>query len=225
MNTSGRYDIYAQIHKALRLFMTDTLRHLSCLDIGDEQELEGCLAQLEELLDASSRHLQHENEFVHPVIEAHHTGLTKRIAEDHQDHLDAISALRLQAAHLLAEPATVTAHQLYRQLGAFVAENFEHMEREEASHNPVLWAACSDEQLQAVESRILASIDPKEMSMWMRWLIPALSPQERAQLLAGLPEAALAPTMASARALLDDTAWAKLCRALGQAPVPGLVAA
>jgi hypothetical protein len=63
------------------------------------------------------------------------------------------------------------------------------------------------------------------MSQWLRWMIPALSPAERAQLITGMPEAVRAPVLATARSLLDDAAWAKLCRALGHAPVPGLVEA
>jgi hypothetical protein len=36
-----------------------------------------------------------------------------------------------------------------------------------------------------------------------------------------MPPAAQGPVLASARPLLDDKAWAKLCRALEQAPAGG----
>ena len=48
---------------------------------------------------------------------------------------------------------------------------------------------------------------------------------ERAGLVGGLPPQAQAPVLAAARSLLDDGAWTKLCRALGQPSVPGLVEA
>lgn len=225
MDTTPRFDIYALIHKALRLFMTDTLRRLSRLDLGDAQDLAAGLDQLDALLDAASRHLQHENDFIHPAIEARSSGLSHRIAAEHREHLDAIAMLRMQAAALRAEPAAPEAHRLYRQLATFIAENFEHMDVEETRHNQALWATYSDAELQAIEGRILAGIGPQEMSLWLRWLLPALNPGERAQLIAGMPAEAQAPVLASARALLDESAWAKLCRALGQAPVPGLVEA
>jgi hypothetical protein len=38
-----------------------------------------------------------------------------------------------------------------------------------------------------------------------------------------MPPAAFALVLDGARAALNDTAWAKLARALGVAPVPGLV--
>lgn len=223
MTTSTRFDIYAPIHKAIRLFMTDTLLCLSRLDPGDAQSLAAGLAQLDALLDAATSHLQHENDFIHPAIEARRSGVSSRIAAEHREHLSAIATLRTQAANLRAEPEAAVAHRLYRQLAAFIAENFEHMDVEETRHNQALWAAYGDGELQAIEGRILASIGPQEMSLWLRWLIPALNPAERAQLIAGLPLAARAPVLASARSLLDDAAWGKLCIALGDAAVPGLV--
>jgi len=226
MNSSPRFNIYAPVHKALRLFMTDTLSGLSCLDLDDAQELAAGLAQLEALLEAASCHLQHENDFIHPAIEERSPGVSKRIAAEHGEHLEAIAALRAQAAALRAEPEAVSAHRLYRQLATFIAENFEHMEVEETRHNQVLWAAYSDAELQAIEGRILASIGPQEMTLWLRWMLPAFTPRERAQLIAGLPLAAQAPVLASAHSLLDPGAWTKLCKALSdKAAVPGLVEA
>jgi len=221
MQTTPRFDLYAPIHKALRLFMTDTLLTLSRLDLDDAQDLASGLAQLDALLDATNCHLQHENDFIHPAIELRREGTSHRIAAEHREHLDAIATLRAQAATLRAEPEPATAHRLYRQLAAFIAENFEHMDVEETRHNQALWAAYGDAELQAIEARILAGIGPQEMSQWLRWMIPALNPAERAQLIAGLPPEARAPVLATARSLLDDAAWAKLCIALGNAAVSG----
>ena len=224
-NTARRFDLYAPIHKALRLFMTDTLLGLSRLDLDDPQDLVAGLDQLDALLEAARCHLQHENDFIHPAIEARRSGVSDRIAAEHREHLDAMATLSAQAASLRAEPEPAAAHRLYRQLAAFIAENFEHMDGEEPRHNQALWAAYGDAELREIEGRILASIGPQEMSQWLRWMIPALSPCERAQLITGMPDAVRAPVLATARSLLDDAAWAKLCRALGHAPAPGLVEA
>ena len=84
MSTTDRYDIYAPIHKALRQFMTDTLQRLGRLDLDDPQDLLLGLAQLDALLDAAGHHVQHENAFIHPAIEAHSRGASARIVADHQ---------------------------------------------------------------------------------------------------------------------------------------------
>lgn len=223
MDSSTRFDIYAPIHKALRRFMTDTLDRLSCLDLEDDRDVDRALGQLDSLLDAARRHLKHENEFIHPVLERHRTGASHRIATEHGEHLDAIATLSAQAEVLRADRSAMAAHLLYRQLAAFIAENFEHMDGEETRHNQLLWAACSDDDLQAIEGCILASIGPQEMSLWMRWMLPAFNPDERVTLVRSLPPEVRPGVMSQARAALDDLAWSKLCRALGEPAVPGLV--
>lgn len=225
MDTAPRFDIYAPIHKAMRLFMTDTLQALGRMDLHDAQDLAAGLARLDALLEGACCHLQHENDFIHPAIEAGRGGASERIAAEHREHLETIATLRAQAAALRAAPGPAAAHRLYRQLAAFVAENFEHMDVEETRHNQALWGAYSDAELQAIEGRILASIGPQEMGQWLHWMLVAFSPAERAQLVAGLPPEARAPVLAQARALLDGTAWAKLSAALGLAPAAALAAA
>lgn len=223
--TTPRFDIYAPVHKAFRLFMTDTLQGLSQMDLGDPQDLAAALARLDALLDAACCHLRHENDFIHPAIEARSNGTSHRIAAEHREHLDAIATLRAQATALRVAPGAAAAHRLYRQLAAFIAENFEHMDVEETRHNQALWAAYGDAELQVIEGRILASIGPQEMGLWLRWMLAAFNSAERAQLIAGLSPEVRAPVLAQARTLLDDAAWTKLCTALGDAEVPALVEA
>lgn len=210
MSTTPRHDIYAPVHKALRLFMTDTLHCLGRLDLDDPEEMGTGLAQLDALLDAASFHLQHENDFIHPAIEARSSGVSTSIAVEHREHMEAIAGIRTQAAALRAHPEAASAHRLYRQLAVFIAENFEHMDVEETRHNQALWAAYSDAELQAIEGRILASIGPQEMTQWLRWMLPAFNPAQRAELIAGLPKEAQAPVLYMAQSLLDGAGWRKL---------------
>lgn len=225
MTTPPRPDLYAHIHKALRLFMADTLNKLGQVDIDDPLELMASLAQLDALLDAARHHIDKENEFVHPAIEARRAGASAAIEVEHEEHLDAIVTLRAESAALRAMPSAGAAQRLYRRFAAFVAHNFEHMAVEESRHNQALWAAYSDAELLDLHQRILASIGPREMSETLRWMIPALNPAERVLVVGGLPPQVQAPVLAAARSLLNDTAWAKLCGALGQPRVPGLVEA
>jgi len=224
-NTTPRLDLYAHIHKALRLFMSDTLQQLSRLDIDDPLDLAAGLVQLDALLDAARHHIDKENQFVHPAIEARRAGASAAIEVEHEEHLDTIATLRAEGAALRAMPTHAAAQRLYRRFAAFVAHNFEHMAVEESRHNQALWAAYTDDELHELHGRIMASIGPREMSETLRWMIPALTPAERALVIGSLPPAVQAPVLASARALLNDTAWAKLCRAVGQPSAPGLVEA
>lgn len=119
-------------------------------------------------------------------------------------------------------PAQAQAAQaLYRQLAVFVAENFLHMHIEETEHNQVLQAGYSDVELMALEERIVAAIPPEENLAALRWMVPALTPAERAQLLGGMQTGAPAPVFAAAldavRPHLDARDWTKLEEALAPA--------
>lgn len=224
-----RLDLYDAIHKALRLFMTDTLVRIGRLDAADAAETGAALDQLGELLEACRSHVEKEDKFVHPAIEARRPGETARIAAEHVRHLDAIAELEAEAATLRAWPTASATLRLYRHLARFVGENFEHMAVEESEHNPTLWAVCSDAELLDVHQRIVASIEPAQMAGVLRWMLPALTPAERAAMLGEMrpqmPAPAWQGVLDIARRHLDDGAWAKLTRALGLPPVPGLVGA
>jgi hypothetical protein len=187
-----RPDMYAPIHKALRSIMADTLLRVGRLDVSDAGEMAATLGQVEALLDVCTSHLAHENAFVHPAIEARQPGTAGRIAAEHEDHLQAIAALREDTRQLRASATPSLATRLYRHLALFVAENLQHMHYEETVHNEALWTHYSDADLKEIHDRLLASIAPPEMMQVLRWMVPALAPMERAGLMGEL-KAALPP--------------------------------
>jgi len=225
-----RLDLYAPIHKALRHCMTDTLLRIGRLDTGDAAAMAAGLAQLEALLLMCEQHLAHENDFVHPAIEARQPGGARRIAGEHVEHLAHIAALRGDIGQLQqagADRRMALALRLYRHLALFVADNFQHMHIEETAHNAALWAHYDDEELAALHGRLLASLPPQQTLQTMRWMVPALSPAERIGLFNGLkaeaPPEAFLGVVAHVRPYLDDAAWARLAPAIGLAQQPGLV--
>ena len=223
-----RMDIYASIHKAMRSFMADTLVRIGSIDVADAADRDAALAQLELLLDLCHGHLRHENEWVHTAIEARQPAGSRRIADEHAGHVDAIGELRAEAALLrgaTGSEADRIAARLYRHLALFVAENFQHMHVEETAHNALLWQHYSDAELAALHGRILANITPAEHMVVARWMIPASTPAERAAIVAGakaqVPPEALLGMMAVVRPHIDDAGWARLAAAAGIDPQLG----
>lgn len=220
--TPRRADLYAAIHKALRRAMTHTLTRLGALDTEDPADLLRTLAQAEHLLDMLRSHLQHENDFIHTAIEARRPAGARRTADDHLEHQGSIAALQAELRTLrAAEPSMrpTLALRLYRHFALFVAENLQHMHIEETANNAALWALYDDEELHALHDRLVASIPPAEMMDTLRWMGPALSPQELAALLTDMqakaPPAAFAAVMDLLRPLLDPGRWVQLTTALG----------
>jgi len=223
--SAPRFDMYAFIHKALRSCMTDTLCRVGRVDVDDGADLDATLARLDGLLDFCAGHLRHENDFVHAAIDARLPAGSRRTADDHVEHLEAIADLRDEAQALRdAVPAArpALALRLYRHLALFVADNFQHMHIEETANNAMLWAHYDDAELMAIHGRLLASIAPQEHLTVARWMVPALSPAERAVVVGearrNAPPQAFAATMQAVRPHLDDAAWRKLAPVAGGAP-------
>lgn len=220
-----RVDMYAGIHKALRALMADTLLAVGRMDSEDALERAQVTQRVLELLDFCRSHLGHENDFVHPALEARAPGASGKIAHEHEEHLQAIVALADQATALLqCEPAArpAAALALYRALSLFIAHNFEHMHVEETAHNAVLWARYTDAELIDLHNALVASIPPDEMMYVLRWMVPFMNPAERAAMLGDMRDHAPAPAFAAAlevvRPHLGEREWAKLGRDLGLAP-------
>lgn len=227
-----RHDGYLGIHKALRLFMCDTLTRIGRTDPTDDAEVRSTLAQLDELLALCELHIKDENDFIHPALEKARHGSSALIDDQHVHHHEAIADLR-DLAGLVTDTRGDARHgalnRLYRAMALFVADNFQHMNIEETAHNAVLWAHYTDEQLQAIEHALVASIPPQAMMQALHWFLPGLNAVERAGMLqgmqAGMPPPVFAMVLDIARKTLTLPDYAKLTGALGFPTAPGLVEA
>lgn len=227
-----RVDLYAGIHKAMRALMADLLVAVGRIDVHDRDEVRHITQRVEEFADFCTAHLTHENTFVHVAMEARQPGSSVGIANEHVVHEAAIRALRSAALVLTSCPDAErdkAALALYRQLALFIAENFEHMQLEETVNNQILWTHYSDAELIDLHARLVASLSPEENFFVLRWMIPAMTPAERVQVLddmrSHVPQAVFETVLDMLQKHLNHAAWAKLARGLGIAPVPGLVEA
>jgi len=221
-----RHDLYAGVHKGLRSFMAEALVAAGRMDAYDPAEVIGTLAQIRELLALCRAHLHAENQFLHPAMEVRRPGSARETAKEHEYHALAIEALETDALAVERAqpgPRAEAARRLYRRLAVFVAENLEHMDDEETANNAVLWATHTDEELAEIQQAIVASLQPEKMAAFIRWMVPAMSPAERAGLLGGIqlgaPRAVFERVLATARPHLTDREWAKLMAALAPMPV------
>jgi hypothetical protein len=228
---TSRHDSYLGIHKALRLFMTDTLARVGRTDPDDDAEVGSTLEQVRELLGLCELHVKDENDFLHPALERARTGSAARAQQEHAQHLEAIHDLGDLAGLIADTRDTARAAalaRLYRAMALFVAENFEHMHLEETEHNAVLWAHYSDAELLGIEHELVASIPPQAMVKALHWFMPALNAPERAAMLKGMqrgmPPEAFLGIVDIARRTLTPPDFAKLTEALGLPPSPRPVA-
>jgi hypothetical protein len=219
--TTPRHDIYRLIHKALRAFMSDTLTSVGSMDPHDDAERSTVLAQVRQLLEVCRSHLEHENHFLHAAMEERAPGSTRHTAGDHAEHAHWFEGLK--SACVVAEEAqgqarAAAAAILYRKLALFVGENFVHMNVEETENNEVLWRTHSDAELVAIEGAIIASLSPQEKQFSGRWMLPMVTPEERALVVnnmrMSLPPQAFAGILTMLMQSLSDSNWRKLTTAI-----------
>ncbi|MBB6092603.1 hemerythrin-like domain-containing protein [Povalibacter uvarum] len=219
--TASRYNIYRAIHKGLRGFMTDTLLRVGRMDVNDECERNQAIEQVRGLLAMCEGHLVHENEYVHPAIDAVVSGGADETAADHVGHIVAIRTLQQQIAQFEAANGAkrvILAAEIYLDLSTFVAENFEHMAVEETHNHAALARNYSDEEMRDIEHRIVASMTPEQSLAGLRWMLPHVNADERAHMLggmkAGAPAEVFERVMGLAREVLTQRDFYKLERAL-----------
>ena len=220
-NPSPRFDIYALIHKALRAQMSHALCEVGRTDWDDSHERDATLATVRELLGVCHGHLEHEETYLHPAIEAAEPRGRMLADSDHGRHQAAMETLfDLIAVVERATPSMRqnTGERLYRELALFVADNFEHMAFEEREHNRMLWSAYTDAEIHDIHRELVSSIPPAKMMETLRWMVPYSTAQERAQLLGGMlhtaPPGAFNAVMSMLQGTLRSNDMQKLTRAL-----------
>lgn len=201
----SRYNLYHAIHKALRFGHCRMLAAIGANDFGDELATRALLADLHQLIVLGRSHLEGENREIHTAIEARTPGAAAHAAEDHGHHEQSFAELEsLIRAVEVAVPSRreMAGRALYRRYALFAADDLLHMNEEETELLEALHRAFTDEELQAIEGRIVAAIPPEKMLAYARLMMPALSHPERVGLLGkmqkALPEAAFDSLLAGA---------------------------
>lgn len=221
-----RYDIYAFIHKGLRAWTSEVLSAAGRVDVSDADDCAQLSTALRELIAAHRGHLEHEERFIHPALEAARPGASGQTEAEHAEHLAGLDAiektLRAWESSQGAE-RSVAARSLYRELACWTAQALQHMEMEERDNNAVLWSHYTDEQIAALEARLVGAVAPAAMLAYLHHMVPAMAPFERAQLLGGmqqaLPASVFSDILGQIKQRLSSRDWFKLLLALGPMPL------
>jgi len=193
VDLNGRYDLYGSIHKGLRKAQCDLLVRLGNTDFGDARATAELLSDMRGLLVLAAAHVGHEDRHIHEALRARGAISVDRLDHQHDDHRAAFAELETLLAGIEAATAderSALGRRLYLAFGAYVAHDLEHMHEEETVAAPQLWSLFSDAELMAIENRIVGSLPPEKAMAFMRLMIPAINPTERAALLGGMKQQA-----------------------------------
>lgn len=167
----------------------DLVRKSGSTDYTDALAVTTLRADVENIFELLESHAHNEDAHIMPLVRAAFPKLAAEYDEAHGDQEARIAGL-LAALHRLdpaAPDAAALGHRITLQLSRIAGELLTHMADEELELNPVLWNAYEDAELHEAEQKIVTSIPPEKMGRYLRWMIPAMNPRERAEFAAVLP--------------------------------------
>lgn len=186
-------DVYGAVHKGIRYALLDLLRRMGTVAPTDTSGVEMVLDDLDGAFYLCVAHSAQEERYVHSAIEAASPGALARFDAAHAKLAEILDELRTATGEVLCaapEARPGRFRLLYLRYSTFVARALEHMSDEEIAVQGLLEQLFSVEQLRTIRQTMLGSIGPEEWLVFLRVMVPAAAPHERAALLAQ-PRAAL----------------------------------
>ena len=188
-----RVNIFNQIHKGLRALLYETSLLLQQTDFFHEEEMKAAVERVTLVADLFDDHAHHEDEFILPAIQEYEPSIVDPFEQEHETDGRLTRALKdsLMAVQM-ASPLVRTemANELTKTFVHFMVFNLEHMSKEENILNKILWRYYSDDEILAIQKKILASLSPWSAATGSRWMMRGLNNPEIVRWLRSVEESA-----------------------------------
>ena len=187
--TAVAEDLYRDIHKAIRVELFTITAAAGRTDPHDVHARTELAASVRDLVGFLDDHAEHEDGAILPVLEVHLPELADQIARDHHlfdgrgAYLTALADAAVEAGH---DQQRALLHHLYLDLAGFTSVYLAHQDLEERTLMPALEAAVGPEQTFAIHQQILGSIPPDEMAKSLGLMLPAMTIDDRTDMLGGM---------------------------------------
>ena len=170
-----RYNGFSLIHKALRAMLYDTALCIQQTYFANTDEAEIALEKTETVLHTFEQHAHYEDAFVNPALEIYEPALAERFENEHVEDLLLSNRLKnlvnvYRSLNFSAERVEAGS-AISKTWVEFMVFNLQHMAKEESILNQALWKHYSDEEIIALNERLVKSIPPHEMHTNALWMI------------------------------------------------------
>lgn len=178
-------DLYREVHKGLRVALFDLLQSAGSLDCSDSASV-GNFVQLFDDVDMmlQTHHTHEDGPELGALINAHASSVLAVIQKGHDWSDEQLIELRSLVGELVA--GAKSSVPMYEALQTFSIGYLEHMQVEEKQVMPALQQAVSTEALMDILMAIRGSVPPPDMCVFLRYMLPAMNPDERAMTLGGM---------------------------------------
>lgn len=212
------FDLYRDIHKAIRSELFDVTVAAGRVDVADELDLASFVGHLGQVATLLEEHAEHEDVHIQPALVQHGPALAEQIERDHlafEHRMGQVAAIAAEVSTRPVAERRAMVHELYVELALFVSGYLAHQDLEERLVMPVLEDALGVDAVIGIHGAIVGSFPPDELLRSLALLLPAMNVDDRAELLGGLR--AGAPTE------LFDAVWRLIVSLLPPVEVEKLV--
>jgi Hemerythrin HHE cation binding domain len=200
-------NLYREVHKGLRRALGELVDATGSLDVTDQEAIAAMRTLFADLDMMLTTHHSHEEiGRLGELISDHVDADTARSIQDAHDWSDAALAdLRIRVASVQSGQDAAT---LYDAVVEFVAGYLAHMNDEEQVVMPSLNAGADPSELGRIVMQIRMSVPPPDMCTFLRYMLPAMNPDERTSTLGGMkvgaPPEIFAMFWTTAKQALDE---------------------
>jgi hypothetical protein len=201
-----RASFYREVHKAIRSMLLDIVVKSGRLDWTDALEVTTFRRELQRVFALLSSHAHHESKFITPLLVKYAKPVAEILESAHDEQENQLDVL-LATAHAIdpvRPDARVKGHAFLVRLSRVVGDMLVHMADEEDVAMAALWEALDDAAIEQVHQQLVGSIAPDKFVAFLRWMLPAMNGDERAEMLSGMRVGAPAPVYLSVRALARE---------------------
>jgi Hemerythrin HHE cation binding domain len=187
--TSVPFDLYRDIHKAIRVVMFDVTAEAGRLDPSDGVARTRHACQVRELVRLLTFHALHEDAHIEAAVREVLPDKADEIAADHvalEARMEALVTLADLADDCTRHDDRAAVHCLYLELASFVSAYLAHQDMEERVVMPALWEAQGIEPLLDIHNTILSSISPDDMGWALSMMLPAMNNDDRTEMLGAM---------------------------------------
>ncbi|MCB0521917.1 MAG: hypothetical protein H6577_27250 [Lewinellaceae bacterium] len=225
MSQSSRLSLVVTPHKGIRYAFPQLSIKAGSLDYADKRAVADLKDKMTEFGELLEEHADLENRFILTALEERAPGSASHDEGDHEQLYFLQEKLMAKLDKILSptvSPADAArlGYEFYQDLSMLHAAHLEHMMEEETVTQTLMWQHFTDAELMAIHGQIVSSIPPQMMLAWSQYILPALNPAEREEMLKGIQANAPAPffeqIMSVAKSALAASDFEKLEESLMQ---------
>lgn len=179
-----RINIFNQIHKGLRVALYQTATRLQQADFTSETESEEALGQIQEVVLLFNEHAHKEDQYILPALVEFEPSVVDVFKQEHiiAAALSGSLTSAVQAFNRLlkAGDRVAAGHQVAIDFVDYVTFNLQHMAKEEAVLNKLLWRFYNAAELLHLQQQMVENTEPWFQDLFAKWMLRGINLTEAA---------------------------------------------